>query len=41
VETAVETLKGGAVDFIAKPFKLRELCDLIVRLTSEADQEEA
>jgi len=35
VDTAVETLKGGAVDFIAKPFKIRTLCDLIVRLTSE------
>ena len=35
VDAAVETLKGGAVDFIAKPFKIRALCDLIVRLTSE------
>jgi DNA-binding NtrC family response regulator len=35
VDTAVETMKGGAVDFIAKPFKIRELCDLIVRLTSD------
>ena len=35
VNTAVETLKGGAVDFIAKPFKIRTLCELIVRLTSE------
>jgi DNA-binding NtrC family response regulator len=35
VDTAVETLKGGAVDFIAKPFKIRTLCDLIVKLTSE------
>ncbi|HZD05264.1 MAG TPA: response regulator [Longimicrobiales bacterium] len=35
VETARETLKGGAVDFIAKPFKIRTLCDLIVKLTSE------
>lgn len=34
VDTAVETMKGGAVDFIAKPFKIRELCDLIVKLTS-------
>jgi DNA-binding NtrC family response regulator len=34
VDTAVETLKGGAVDFIAKPFKIRTLCDLIVKLTS-------
>jgi DNA-binding NtrC family response regulator len=35
VDTAVETLKGGAVDFIAKPFKIRTLCELIVKLTSE------
>jgi DNA-binding NtrC family response regulator len=35
VDTAVETLKGGAVDFIAKPFKIRTLCDLIVKLTTE------
>jgi DNA-binding NtrC family response regulator len=35
VDTAVQTMKGGAVDFIAKPFKIRELCDLIVKLTSE------
>jgi DNA-binding NtrC family response regulator len=35
VDTAVETMKGGAVDFIAKPFKIRELCDLITRLVSE------
>ena len=35
VDTAVETLKGGAVDFIAKPFKIRTLCDLIVRITTE------
>ncbi len=35
VDTAVETLKSGAVDFIAKPFKIRKLCDLIVQLTSE------
>lgn len=41
VETAVETLKGGAVDFLAKPFKLRDLCDLIVKLTSESDQGDA
>lgn len=35
VDTAVQTLKSGAVDFIAKPFKIRNLCDLIVKLTSE------
>ncbi len=37
-DTARETMKGGAVDFIAKPFKIRELCDLIVKLTSEGDE---
>lgn len=37
VDTAVQTMKGGAVDFIAKPFKIRELCDLVVKLTSEED----
>jgi DNA-binding NtrC family response regulator len=37
VDTAVETMKGGAVDFIAKPFKIRDLCDLIVKLTSEEE----
>jgi DNA-binding NtrC family response regulator len=37
VDTAVETLKGGAADFIAKPFKIRDLCALIVKLTSERD----
>lgn len=36
VETATETMKSGAADFIAKPFKIRTLCDLIVKLTSEA-----
>lgn len=36
-DTARETMKGGAVDFIAKPFKIRELCDLIVKLTAEDD----
>lgn len=35
VETATETLKSGAVDFIAKPFKIRALCDQIVKLTSD------
>ena len=37
-DTARETMKGGAVDFIAKPFKIRELCDLIVKLTSEEER---
>jgi FixJ family two-component response regulator len=37
VETATETLKGGAVDFIAKPFKIRTLCERIVELTGSED----
>jgi len=38
VDTAVETMKGGAVDFIAKPFKIRDLCNLIVKLTGEEQE---
>jgi DNA-binding NtrC family response regulator len=38
VDTAVETMRGGAVDFIAKPFKIRDLCELIVKLTSEEEE---
>jgi DNA-binding NtrC family response regulator len=34
VETATEALKGGAVDFIAKPFKISQLRDLILKVTS-------
>ena len=37
VETATQTMKSGAADFIAKPFKIRDLRDLIVRLTSEGE----
>jgi DNA-binding NtrC family response regulator len=36
VETARQALKGGAVDFIAKPFKMRELRDLVTRLANES-----
>jgi DNA-binding NtrC family response regulator len=35
VETAKEAMQGGAVDFIAKPFKIKQLCDLIVGITHE------
>lgn len=35
VETAREAMKGGAVDFIAKPFKIKQLCDLIVSITAD------
>ena len=37
VETATETMKSGAADFIAKPFRIRDLCDLIVDLTSNGE----
>jgi len=37
VETATETMKSGAADFIAKPFRIRDLCDLIVDLTSKGE----
>jgi DNA-binding NtrC family response regulator len=37
VETATETMKSGAADFIAKPFRIRDLCDLIVKLTGNAE----
>jgi DNA-binding NtrC family response regulator len=35
VETATEVLKGGAVDFIPKPFRMSQLRDLILRLAEE------
>ena len=33
VGTARDAMKGGAVDFIAKPFKISQLRDLIVSVT--------
>jgi FixJ family two-component response regulator len=33
VDAATEALKNGAEDFIAKPFKISQLCDLIVKIT--------
>ncbi len=35
VETAREVLKGGAVDFIPKPFKMSQLRELLQRLAAE------
>jgi len=35
VETARDAMKGGAVDFIAKPFKISQLRDLIVSVTKD------
>ena len=34
VETATEALKSGAVEFIAKPFRIGQLRDLIVKITA-------
>lgn len=34
VDKATEALKSGAVDFIAKPFKISQLRDLVVKITS-------
>lgn len=35
VETAKEAMRRGAVDFIAKPFRMRELLDLVARVGGE------
>jgi DNA-binding NtrC family response regulator len=37
VETATVAMKSGAVDFVAKPFKIRQMRDLILKITSEGD----
>ncbi|MCX6543285.1 MAG: response regulator [Acidobacteria bacterium] len=37
-ETAREALKGGAVDFIPKPFKMRYLRDLVLRILGPAGE---
>ncbi len=38
VTTATEAMKCGAVDFIAKPFKISQLRDLIEKITARRDQ---
>lgn len=35
VDTAREAMKSGAVDFIAKPFRISQLRDLIIKITSD------
>jgi DNA-binding NtrC family response regulator len=40
VETAREVLKGGAVDFIPKPFKMSHLRELVLRLLGEKGKTE-
>jgi DNA-binding NtrC family response regulator len=35
-DTATQAMKSGAVDFIAKPFKISQLRDLIVKVTGGA-----
>jgi DNA-binding NtrC family response regulator len=40
VETAREALKGGAVDFIPKPFKMSELREFALRLAAEKEKGE-
>ncbi len=35
VEAAKEAMKGGAVDFIAKPFRLSHLRDLMLKIAQE------
>lgn len=35
VETAREALKSGAVDFVAKPFKIGEMRDFILKITDD------
>jgi DNA-binding NtrC family response regulator len=38
VETARQAMKGGAVDFIAKPFRLSHLRDLMLKIAKEVQE---
>jgi DNA-binding NtrC family response regulator len=38
IETARNALKGGAVDFIAKPFHMSQLRDLVLKISTEIQQ---
>jgi DNA-binding NtrC family response regulator len=40
VETAREAMKSGAVDFIAKPFRLGQLRDLILKISDEIQKDD-
>jgi DNA-binding NtrC family response regulator len=40
VETAREAMKSGAVDFIAKPFRLGQIRDLVLKISDEIQQED-
>jgi DNA-binding NtrC family response regulator len=37
VETARESLMGGAVDFVIKPFRISQLRDLVVKLSGSVE----
>ncbi len=37
-DTAEEALEGGAVEFIAKPFKISQLRDLILKITGGGEE---
>ena len=37
-DTARDALKGGAVDFIAKPFHMSQLRDLVLKISAEIQQ---
>ena len=37
-DTARDSLKGGAVDFIAKPFHMSQLRDLVLKISADIQQ---